>query len=301
MIPIFIFSTVAAALVFLAGRRDAARDPRLTVLLLVLSAAFPLMLMAMPKIGIFPAAAVGAGEAGLPWGRILLAMWAVGFVVATGRLARAALVLQRWRKRSVEVDRVAGVAVCELTDLRGPVAAGVWRPVVFVPASWRAWPEESRRVVLEHELAHHRRRDPLWHLLVELACAVHWYHPLVRWMARRFTMQCEYACDAMVLGKGIDAKTYVTVLCDLAEERPLSPLALPMAEASSLERRVSRMLKPARCLSWITLMLLGGLGLMSACLISMIGRESTIDAPVPAGEVRLRLTADPFPGEHQAH
>jgi beta-lactamase regulating signal transducer with metallopeptidase domain len=180
-------------------------------------------------------------------------------------------------------------------------AAGVWKPVVFVPASWCEWPEESRRVVLEHELAHHLRRDPLWRLLVELACAVHWYHPLVRWMARRFIMQCEYACDAMVLGKGIDAKVYARVLCDFAEERPHSPLALSMAETSSLESRVSRMLKPARCLSWKTLMLLGGVGLVSACMISMVGRKAGIDAPVPAVETRLRLKKDPFPGEHQAH
>jgi beta-lactamase regulating signal transducer with metallopeptidase domain len=271
------------------------------VLLLVLSVAFPLMLAWMPKIGVLPAAAGVAGIAGFSWENVLLVVWAAGFVVATGRLARAALVLRRWRKRSVEVGRVRGVVVCELQELRGPVAAGAWKPVVFVPASWREWPVESRRVVLEHELAHHLRRDPLWRLLVELACAVHWYHPLIRWMARRFIMQCEYACDAMVLGKGIDAKAYARTLCDFAEEHPHSPLALSMAETSSLESRVSRMLKPAQCLSWKTLILLGGVGLVSACMISMVGRKAGMDAPVPAVETRLRLTADPFPGEHQAH
>lgn len=296
MIPILLFSTVAAALVLLAGRRDAARDPRLTVLLLVLSAAFPLMLLMMPKIGVLPVAAGVAGEAGFPWGNVLLAVWALGFVVAAGRLACAALALQRWKTRSVEVDRVGGVVVCELPELRGPVAAGVWKPVIFVPASWRDWPEESRRVVLEHELAHHLRRDPLWRLLAELACAVHWYHPLVRWMAGRFIMQCEYACDAMVLGSGIDAKVYARVLCDFAEERPHSPLALAMAEKSSLESRVSRMLESAPGISGKALLALGGFGLIAACSLSMIGSESGIETPVPAGEVRLRLTADPFPG-----
>ena len=298
MIPILIFSIIAAGLVFLAGRKDAARDPRLTVLLLVLLAAFPLLAAMLPKIGILPAATGTAGEAGFPWGRILLAVWALGFSLSMIRLARAALGLRRWRKCSVEVDRVAGVAVCELEDLRGPVAAGVFHPVVFVPASWRAWPEESRNVVLAHELAHHRRRDPLWRLLAELACAVHWYHPLIRWMARRFIMQCEYACDAMVLRGGIDAKAYARVLCDFAEERSFSPLALSMAETSSLESRVRRMLMPARGFNGRTLLAFGGLGLVAACSLSMIGREAENDAPVPAEEVQLRLTADPFPGEH---
>jgi len=297
MIPAITFSIIAAGLVFLAGRKDAARDPRLTVLLLVLSAMFPLMAAMLPKIGILPAAGGLVGEAGFPWGMVLLGIWVLGFVMAAGRLIVAASGLQRWRKRAVEVGRVDGVAICELENLRGPVAAGVFKRVIFVPASWSEWPEESRRVVLAHELAHHRRRDPLWRLLAELACAVHWYHPLVRWMARRFTMQCEYACDAIVLRKGIDAKAYARVLCDFAEVRSLSPLALSLAEKSELESRVRRMLVPAGGASGKALLVLGGLGLVVACSLAMIGRQTINDAPVPAVEIQLRLTADPFPGE----
>ena len=298
MIPILTFSTIAAGLVFLAGRKDAARDPRLTVLLLVLLAVFPLMAVMMPKIGILPAAVGVTSEAGFPWVKVLPAIWAFGFLLAMARLIRAAVGLQGWKKQSLMVDRVDEVEIRELQHLHGPVAAGVWKPVVFVPASWSTLPEDSRRVVLEHELAHHRRRDPLWRLLAELACAVHWYHPLVRWMARRFIMQCEYACDAMVLREGIDAKTYAGVLCDFAEERSFSPLALSMAETSSLESRVRRMLEPSRKSSGKILLALGSLGLVAACSLTMIGREPANDAPVPAAEVQLRLTADPFPGEH---
>jgi len=298
MIPAITFSILAAGLVFLAGRKDAARDPRLTVLLLVLSAAFPVMLGMMPKIGILPAVEGTAVGAGFPWGAVLLAAWALGVIYSITRLAWAAMVLRGWRNRSVIVDRVANVEIRELPDLRSPVAAGVLNPVIFVPSSWREWPEESRRVVLEHELAHHRRRDPLWRLLAEMACAVHWYHPLVRWMARRFIIQCEYACDAMVLREGIDAETYAGVLCDFAEERSVSPLALAMAETSSLESRVVRMLKPAGTVGTTMLLALGALGLAAAFSLSMIGRQTANDAPVPAEEVRLRLTADPFPGEH---
>jgi beta-lactamase regulating signal transducer with metallopeptidase domain len=211
MIPVIIFSIIAAGLVFLAGRKDAARDPRLTVLLLILLAVFPLMLLMMPKLAVLPAAGGTANAARFPWGMILSGIWAVGFLVALGRLAFAAWTLCRWRGRSVSVDRVGGVEIRELQGLLGPVAAGVFRPVIFFPETWREWSEAHRQVVLEHELAHHRRRDPLSRLFVELACAVHWYHPLVRWMARRFMLQSEFACDAMVLGKGVDAKKYAAV------------------------------------------------------------------------------------------
>lgn len=36
---------------------------------------------------------------------------------------------------------------------------------------------------------------------------------------------------------------------------------------------------------------------MAACSLSMIGQKVGNDARVPAKEVELHLTADPFPGE----
>jgi beta-lactamase regulating signal transducer with metallopeptidase domain len=294
MIQILLFSLIAAGLVFLAGRKDAARDPRLTVLLLVLSALFPLMASGLPKFAMLPAASGPAGGPTLPWAAILTSIWTFGFAASIIRLIRAARVVECWRRRAVEVDCLDGVKICELHDLRGPVAAGVWRPVVFVPASWRDWSVEVRRAVLEHELAHHRRKDPLWRLLAELACAVHWYHPLVRWMARRFIMQCEYACDAVVVKNGMDRKTYARVLCDFAEGNSISPLALSMADRSSLESRVCRMLKPTGPPAAKLLLAMGCAGLAAACSLAMIGRKSGAVSP---NEVRLRLTADPFPAE----
>jgi beta-lactamase regulating signal transducer with metallopeptidase domain len=300
MIPVLTFSIIAAGLVFLAGRKDAARDPRLTVLLLILLSVFPLMLVMMPKIAVLPAAGGTANAARFPSGMIVAVIWAAGFSIALSRLAFAAWTLRCWRDRSALVDRVAGVEIRELRGLQGPVAAGVFRPVIFFPSTWREWSEARRQLVLEHELAHHRRRDPLSRLFVELACALHWYHPLVRWMARRFILQCEFACDAMVLRKGVDAKKYATLLCDFAENRSASRLALSMAETSSLEARVRRMLKPASGFSSAALLTVGGLGLMAACLLSMIGQKVGNDIKVPAHEVELRLTADPFPGEDGA-
>ncbi|MGL4401704.1 MAG: M56 family metallopeptidase [Luteolibacter sp.] len=297
MIAVVTFSIIAAGLVFLAGRKDTARDPRLTVSLLILLFTFPLMLVMMPKFAVLPATGGAANAARFPWGTILSVIWAVGFSVALSRVALAVRLLYGWKIRSVLVDRVSGVEIRELQGLLGPMAAGIFNPVIFVPVTWRDWSEVRRQVVLEHELAHHRRHDPLLRLSVEIACAVHWYHPLVHWMARRFTLQCEFACDAMVLGKGVDAKTYASVLCDFAEDHPASSLALSMAEMSSLEARVRRVLMPASVFNGRALLAVGGLGLMAACSLSMIRQKVGTDFQVPANEVELRLTADPFPGD----
>jgi beta-lactamase regulating signal transducer with metallopeptidase domain len=297
MIPALTFSLIAAALVFLAGRKDAARDPRLTVLLLVLLGMIPLLAALLPEVRVLPSHGGAAAAPGVSWIDYLPAIWAAGFALAMMRLWHAARVLQHWRKQAFEVDRIDGVAICELPGLHGPVAAGIWNPVILVPASWQAWPAGHQRIVLEHELAHHARRDPLWRLMAELACAVHWYHPLARWMKRRFIMQCEYACDARVLAKGIDPKTYASVLCDFASHGSPSPLAPAMAETGSLESRVRRMLQPSGGLSGRTLALLALLGILTACSLSMISRENPQSADVPAAEVELRWTANPFPAE----
>ncbi len=297
MIATLVFPIIASALVFLTGRRDAARDPRLTVTLLVLLAVFPMMVAVMPKLALVPAAAAAQVGKGLPWGMILTGVWCVGFTLAMARLGIALAKLHGWKKRSVEVTRVDGVEVRVLDGLQGPVAAGVLHPVVYVPDTWFEWSGDYRRVVLAHELAHHRRRDPFWRLLAQFTCAVHWFNPLVHWMTHRFIMQCEYACDTIVLGDGIAAKTYASVLCDFAAQDSPSLLAPAMAEACPLEHRVRRMLAPQRALSGKSLALLALLGVLTACSLSMIGGSKPVEPSIPAGEVQLRLTANPFPGE----
>jgi len=298
MIPVLTFSLIAALLVWLAGRRDAGRDPRLSILLLALLVVFPLMQAWMPKWVELSATDANAGAGGAwPWGKIIFAIWAAGFLVFAARLLLALRGLYRWRSRSILVERVDGVEVRALDDLQSPVAAGIFKPVVFVPGSWHEWPADCRDLVMEHEMAHHRRRDPLWRLLAETARAVHWYHPLVHWMARRLSMQCEFACDAAVLRKGANVKSYAGVLCDFATNHPAPPLALAMASAPSLESRVVRMLSPRGVAGTSMLVTLACAGFGAACLLSMIHRGNTTPQGVSAEEVEIRWSANPFPAE----
>jgi len=294
MIALATYSLIAAGLVLLAGRKDAARDPRLTFSLLMLMALLPLMGAFLPKFGVLPARSGSSEEAGFPWMAVFTVIWAIGFLTALARLAWAAVGLDRWRKRSVGIAVVDGVKICGLEGLRGPVAAGIFRRVVFVPQTWKDWHEDERKMVLGHELAHHRRRDPLWLLCAELARAALWFHPLAHWMAKRFSLQCEYACDEAVIRSGISPKRYASLLCDFAEDRANNPFALAMADSSSLEKRVGRMFKPTGRAGALACVALGLLGVASACALSMMGNGTS---PVDETEVQLRLSADPFPGE----
>ncbi|MGJ8643412.1 MAG: M56 family metallopeptidase [Luteolibacter sp.] len=295
MIALVTFSIIAAGLVLLAGRKDAARDPRLTFSLLMLMALLPLIGLFLPKIEILPTQATSAGTSTFPWATVLTAIWATGFLFCIARLAWAAIGLSRWSKIGTHLETIEDVTVLELPGLRGPVAAGIFKKVIFVPVSWKSWPEDQRKMVLAHELAHHRRRDPLWRLCTELARAAHWYHPLAHWMAKRFTLQCEYACDESVIRQGTNAKRYATLLCDFAENRPHSPFALAMADSSSLEKRVGRMFQPTGRNSFLTFVILGIFGAISACALAMLDNQQP---QIPDAEIQLRMTANPFPGEH---
>jgi beta-lactamase regulating signal transducer with metallopeptidase domain len=299
MIATVLFTAVVAMLVFLAGRTDQARDPRLTVFSLILLTLFPLLLGFLPKVEVLPAPEVSESAKVFPWMNLLLCLWVAGFCIAGIRLALAAKGISNWRKRSSLLERIDGVEIRELSGIKSPVAAGVLRPVVFVPERWNQWPAERQQVVLDHELAHHRRRDPLWRWIAEIACAVHCYNPLVIWMSRRLTLQCEFACDALVLQNGVPATDYARVLCDCAETSAMRGPVMAMAESSSLESRVIRLIKPVRPMGSVGLISLIFLTVALAGVFASLAPERKAATPISKQEVELRWSANPFPGENE--
>ena len=295
MIASMVFSLVAAALVYLAGRRDVARDPRLTGTALLLVVLFPLLFLFLPKFALIPGkSGEGSGMASMGW---IGWIWGLGFAVAMFRLAMAAAAIARWRRCSHLVERAGRIEIRELRGLKGPVAAGVFRPIVFVPQSWNQWPESTRKIVLDHETAHHDRHDPLWRWLAEIAAALNWFNPLVWWMVRRWAIQCEFACDTSVVRSGVAAGEYAALLCDLAEDTGFRGPALAMAERSSLELRVSRLVRPLPSRRIFVIPLMIGFVLASAFALASIGPAASKPEGYSGGEIRTRWTADPFPGE----
>jgi len=291
MIAVVIFSLLAACAVWLAGRRDPALDPRLTTVVLALLGVFPVLLAVMPKVIVIPAPAAAAQ--GHPWKLWLAALWAAGFLVEMARLLSAWRRIRGWVGNSSLLEKVDGVEIRSRAGLRGPVAAGVRGRIIFVPDGWTRWDADLRTMALRHELAHHRRRDPLRRWIAGIAVAVNWFNPLVRWMVRRLLIQCEYSCDESVIRSGVETRRYAKALCDLTEDRPLAGPALAMAERGGLEDRVRRLMEPQRDgggLGSATLILFA---VSAAALLALIGQEAV--AGYTRTEIHLRRTADPFP------
>lgn len=300
MIPLLLFPIVAATVVWLAGRRDPARDPRLTTLSLCLLAVFPLLLL-LPKVPILPARETVLSEQAMdiPWITALKLVWLCGVFLGWMKLVLGGIGLRGWFNRSVLLGTLeGGIELRQLDTIHGPVAAGVFRKVVYVPSGWGDWDQETRDTVLLHELAHHRRRDPLVRWIGSVVVALHWFNPLVRWMMRRLSLQCEQACDRQVVSNGVASARYADLLCRLASDRQVPVGALAMAETSSLELRVRHLMQPHRAKGFITLAALALITVTGATVLAVGGSKSTPQESPDQGEVELRLSADPFPADH---
>lgn len=191
--------------------------------------------------GLEPTTAGGSGEAVAPGSDghagvdpvlLLAGVWLLGallvlanLLVGKARIRWLARDADRVRDGPWEVlrERVAEQVGLErkVVLLRGarplvPMTWGIVRPRVMLPETADAWPDACRENVLLHELAHVKRRDCLVQLMVRLACAVYWFHPLVWHGVRRLRLEQEEACDDHVLRAGTRASDYARQLVGLA-------------------------------------------------------------------------------------
>jgi TonB family protein len=147
-----------------------------------------------------------------------------------------------------KIDRSVRLLQCS-SPLAMPLAWGIFRPVIMLPSSAERWPEDRRRIVLAHELAHIARNDWFLQICAELTRATYWFHPLVWLAARRLRQESERACDDAVLLSGIAPSHYASQLLDLARTLEKSgrawSTALAIARPTNLERRFAAMLNPS--------------------------------------------------------
>ncbi len=239
----------------------------------------------------------------------LVAAWAAGFVALALRLAWGIGLVARLRRRSRPVDlgpiaavldqvrRTLGTAtlppIREAPGLAGPVAGGVFRPVVILPEGMTgSLGPGALRDVLIHEAAHVLRRDPVVRLLQRGAAALFWPHPPVHRLNGRITRAREEACDDRVLRAG-DRRGYARTLLLLADRsgrnfKPGGALVGLFASRWKLEDRVAGILDPKREPTmnpkrWQTAVAALTLGAASVAVAAIRPRAEATAAPAAAG------------------
>ena len=190
------------------------------------------------------------------------AVWCLGAMAMGLRLGGGWLATLSWRRQAVQVPQTwsarfralaetmgAGSRVVLLgsTKVASPVALGLWRPVVLVPAAlFSGLPQAYLEALLAHELAHVARLDYLANLgqcCVEVLC---FHHPVVWWLSGRVRQARERLCDeraAMAIGEPRRLALALDALDDL--QPMLNPMALA-ARGGPLYDRIRHLLNPPR-------------------------------------------------------
>jgi beta-lactamase regulating signal transducer with metallopeptidase domain len=231
---------------------------------------------------------------------VALAAWLLGAIGVLLRQVIAHAALFRWarsasrelspawtetlRRVSIEAGARSSLRVLESDRTASPCTWGLVPTVLLLPACGAGWPESQRRFALLHELAHVRRFDYLTTQLANLACAVHWYNPLVWLAAAQARKLQEQACDDAVLNAGGKPSDYAQFLVGIADAArgPSAALsgAVGMVRHSQLHGRVTAILDASRArLPVGRLMLLVALAPLAGLML-VIATVSATESPV---------------------
>ena len=211
-------------------------------------AEFPVKLPQLPKLSL-PAAVFAlwlAGALGFTFWRAMgywlwsrrVRRWDSPAPEWAAELARAAAAEQGLR-RSVPVRCNARIS--------GPLVTGLVRPTLLLPETLP--PEDELAMICLHEMAHCRRGDLWYMLLLEAARAVHWYSPPVHFLVRAARQDIEMACDEAAAEN--KPETWRRQYCEAllhALECPAGPVLTTRfgVGKSQITARLRQIMKPGR-------------------------------------------------------
>jgi bla regulator protein BlaR1 len=229
---------------------------------------------------------------GLP--TLLLALW---LAVAFGLFLSRMIAFHRDRRALLAsgkpIARLGAVRIVRTPEVVSPVALGILRPLIALPSDFRQlYGPRERRLVLEHELAHHRSGDLAANLFAFVLLCLQWFNPLA-WVAHAaFRFDQEAACDARVLDKGGsgDRADYGRAIAKAASGRALL-FASALDRRNTLQRRLQSMLRtsnPARRLAGRLLVVTG-----IAAALPLTASRAVHDVDVRAAPVIASESAAP--------
>ncbi|MEO0481573.1 MAG: M56 family metallopeptidase [Planctomycetota bacterium] len=137
--------------------------------------------------------------------------------------------------------------VFRLQALSSPIAVGTLRPRIYWPQAASELEPQARAAALAHELAHHRRRDPMWLGLVLSVESMWFWSPLVRLARHRLIEVSEWSADriAAEVTDAVElAESLVTVASwsKLRAEGVELPACGMSVSSAGLSARVDRLL-----------------------------------------------------------
>jgi beta-lactamase regulating signal transducer with metallopeptidase domain len=231
-----------------------------------------------------------------PWAVLSILLYNIFIYTRYSRKLRHCHVSARHTECKALAELYAGRRVPRLrrnSFASTPMLIGFLRPVIILPD--REYTNTELTNIFIHELSHLRRCDIVIKWLSVLACALHWFNPVV-WLTRReIDRACELSCDeAVIHGLGAyEKQDYGNTLISVASDSktPRSVLSTTMCEEKkALKERLVAIMKSKRhtksAIIISTVVLLAAV--CAACALgasssaSQIGtaNEKTVETPV---------------------
>ena len=130
----------------------------------------------------------------------LVAWGSIAILFLAAHLAAYRAFVRNSARGAVEHSRAGTLRIFSGPNVSAPVAAGIFRPRIFLPANFEtAFSTDEQRMILRHEQAHHDRHDLAANLAGLLLLSLHWWNPIAYRAHRRFRADQELACDATAL------------------------------------------------------------------------------------------------------
>jgi len=181
----------------------------------------------------------------------------VGLVMVSALRRRGILIADRELSQLVDVLKAElacarDIEILEVAGLGTPATVGWRRPAILLPPVWRKWTAKQRRAILAHEITHIRNSDFLANLIAQIGLVLHFYNPLVHWLAGRLRLEQELNADASAAALSGGRIGYLQTLAAMAlrDAEPSStwPARMFLPTRGHLMRRVE-MLKRSKHLS----------------------------------------------------
>lgn len=131
--------------------------------------------------------------------------------------------------------------------VNGPLLLGWLKPVILLPFSAvsQLAPDQVEAILI-HEMAHIRRNDFFWNMVLSVAALLFYYNPFARRLLATISAEREHACDDWVMQFPIDRVAYAGALLKLEQQRqtvtPPIVLAAGGPHTKLLLSRVKRIL-----------------------------------------------------------
>lgn len=128
------------------------------------------------------------------------------------------------------------------SKIASPLMLGIIRPTLLLPET--VMTKGQLHNVLAHEMMHFKRKDILYKWFACLVKCIHWFNPVVYYVAKQVDIECEISCDLAVvkdMNKEQESSYIDTILTLVSAKKHLKPtVTTAMAgDKKSLKRRFS--------------------------------------------------------------